>query len=365
MVEDNQVDHLGLQVAFGALRPKPQLDRRFFLAATLSAFAAFISGCGSRTSTLAKPVATKPRVSLPIASLDALVPLPNLRWLVVARPQEIAAMKWLEPSIALLLDKERLDRSAEGMGFDLRTLPEAIWAGYRTEEGSDDASFQLVRHRNDPLTIERLFRDRLSSDIVRSIDDEQIVRVSGRIGKTPHVVATLGKDIVCLQQDGSLDRGPCRISALLAQGKLKRVHPVFHDAALRILAKRFESAPLRLFAPGPFDGETGKGLRGLLAAATAIGAAFRPTEKQGISLEISVTGDFSTSGGEAAQKLASSWNDLAGRPFGHLLGLDAPVTSAFPKYSAEVVSLDVELDPRKLAKGLADATSNQIREIMQ
>jgi len=365
VVEDDQVDNLGPRVADGALGPKFQLDRRLFLAATLSAFAALISGCGSRTSTPAKPVAPKPRVALPISSLDLLVPLPSLRWLVVARPKEIAAITWLEPSLALLLDKERLDRSAEGMGFDLRTLPEAIWAGYRTEAGAEDASYQLVRHGNDPLSIERLFRDRLSSDVVRSIDDSQIVRVSGRIGKTAHVVATLGKDIVCLQQDGSLDRGPCRISALLAQGKLKRIHPVFHDAALRTLAKRFESAPLRLFAPGPFDGETGKGLRGLLAAATAIGAAFRPTDKQGIALEISVTGDFSTSGGEAAQKLASSWNDLAGRPLGHLLGLDAPVTPPFPKYSADVVSLDVELDPRKLAKGLADATSNQIREIMQ
>lgn len=341
------------------------VDRRVFLSATLSVFAAFLAGCGGRASNPAKPVAPAPRVPLDISSLDQLVPLPGLRWLVVARPKEIAEITWLEAPIALLLDKERLDASAQTMGFDLRTLPEAIWAGYRAEEGPEDASFQLVRHGNDPLSIERLFRDRLSSDIVRSLDDAQIVRVRGRIGQTNHALATLGRDIVCLQQDGSLDRGPCRVSALLAQGKLKRTFPVFHDESLRILAKRFETAPLRLFAPGPFEGATARGVRGLLAAATAIGTAFRPTKKQGLALEIAVTGDFSTSGGEASRKLASSWDDLAGRPLGHLLGLDAPMTPAAPSYLRDVVLLQVELDPRKLAKGLADATSNQIREIMQ
>lgn len=365
MVEDDHVEHLGPRVALGAPCPKSQLDRRVFLAATLSAFAAFFAGCGGRSPSPAKPGASKPRLPLPISSLDQLVPLPSLRWLVVARPKEISEITWLEAPIAMLLDKGRLDHSAQTMGFDLRTLSEAIWAGYRTDEGSDEASFQLVRHGNDPLSIERLFRDRLSSDVVRSIDDSQIVRVSGRIGKTGHALATLGRDIVCLQQDGSLDRGPCRISALLAQGKLKRIHPVFHDESLRNLAQRFESAPLRLFAPGPFDGETARGVRGLLGAATAIGAAFRPTKQQGLALEIAVTGDFSTSGGEASRKLASSWDDLAGRPLGHLLGLDAPMTAAAPSYLPDVVLLQVELDPRKLAKGLADATSNQIREIMQ
>jgi hypothetical protein len=340
-------------------------ERRVFLSATLSAFAAYFSGCGGRTSPPAKPLPPKPRVPLAIASLDVLVPLPGLRWLVLARPREIAEISWLQPAITLLLDKERLDRSAEVMGFDLRTVPEAIWAGYRAEEGEDDVSLQLIRHASDPLSIERLFRDRLSTDISRSIDDSQVVRVSGRIGKTVHALATLGSDVLCLQQDGSLDRGPCRISALLAQGKLKRTQPVFHDESMRILAQRFESAPLRLFAPGPFEGETARGVRGLLAAATAIGAAFRPTNKQGISLEIAVTGDFSTSGAEASRKLASSWDDLASRPLGHLLGLDAPQVPSFPNYGSDTVGLVVELDPRKLAKGLADATSNQIREIMQ
>ena len=294
-----------------------------------------------------------------------LVPLPGLHWLVVARPKEIAAIAWLQPSIAMLLDNERLDRSAVSTGFDLRKLSEAVWAAYRTEDDAEDASLQLVRHTGDSLAIERLFHDRLSSDITRSVDDPRVIRVSGRIGKTVHAFAATGKDVVCFQQDGSLDRGPCRVSALLALGKLKRIKPVFADEALRILGKRFEAAPLRIFAPGPFEGDLARGVRGLLAASTAVGAAFRPSPREGLLLEIAMTGDFSTSGLEASRKLAASWDDLAARPLGHLLGLDAPLAPAVPTYTREVVALNVELDPRKLAKGLADATSNQIREIMQ
>jgi hypothetical protein len=96
-----------------------------------------------------------------------------------------------------------------------------------------------------------------------------------------------------------------------------------------------------------------------------VGVSFRPTPRESILLEIAVSGDFTTSGFEAARKLAASWEDLAGRPLGHLLGLDVPLAPALSTNTSDAVVLVVELDPRKLAQGLADATSNQIREIMR
>ena len=134
---------------------------------------------------------------------------------------------------------------------------------------------------------------------------------------------------------------------------------------MRVLAKRFETAPLRIFAPGPFEGELARGARGLLAAATAVGAAFRPSPRESILLEIAVAGDFSTSASAASQKLEASWEDLAARPLGHLLGLDMPLSPAFPTYAPDHVSFVVDLDARKLAQGLADATLNEMREIMR
>lgn len=342
-----------------------QVDRRGFLGVMLSALASSVLGCGRFGATNATNTSNRPPPPLVIPSLDVLTPLAGLQWLVVARPKEIASISWLEPSIAKLLDKERLDASAQQMGFDLRKLSEAVWAGYHTEDNAEDASFQLVRHTSDPLAMERLFRDRLTADIVRSEDDPRVVRVSGRIGRTVHVFAGAGRDVACLQQDGSAARGPCRVASLLALGKLKRTKSVFEDEAMRVLAKRFESAPLRIFAPGPFEGELGRGARGLLAAATAVGAAFRPSSRETLLLEIAVAGDFSTSASEASRKLEASWEDLAARPLGHLLGLDTPLAPAFPSYAPDHVSFVVDLDPRKLAQGLADATSNQIRDIMR
>lgn len=345
-----------------SLADEHRTGRRVFIGAMLSAFAGGLSGCGGRAAATNTPNRPPPLV---IPSLDGLVPLAGMRWLVVARPKDITAISWLEPSIAMLLDKERLDASALQMGFDLRKLSEAVWAGYHTQPDAEDASFQLVRHTNDPLAIERLFRDRLTADVVRREDDPRVVRVSGRIGKTVHVFAGAGRDVACLQQDGSADRGPCRVASLLALGKLKRTKSVFEDEAMRVLAKRFETAPLRIFAPGPFEGELARGARGLLAAATAVGAAFRPTARETLSLEIAVAGDFTTSASEASRKLEASWEDLAARPLGHLLGLDTPLAPAFPTYAPDHVAFVVELDPRKLAQGLADATSNQIRDIMR
>ncbi len=341
-----------------------RVDRRVFLGVMLSALTSGLSGCGGLSGSTNTPNRPPP-LPLVITSLDSLVPLAGMHWLVVTRPKEIATISWLEPSITKLLDKERLDASALQMGFDLRTTSEAVWAAYHTEDDAEDASFQLVRHTSDPLVIERLFRERLTTDVVRSVDDSRIVRVSGRIGKTVHVFAGAGREVACLQQDGSADRGPCRVASLLALGKLKRSRSVFEDEAMRVLAKRFETAPLRIFAPGPFEGELARGARGLLAAATAVAAAFRPSPRESILLEIAVAGDFSTSASAASQKLEASWEDLAARPLGHLLGLDMPLSPAFPTYAPDHVSFVVDLDARKLAQGLADATSNEMREIMR
>ena len=334
------------------------MKRRVFLTAAAS----LLSGCGGPSTTQVSPPKA-PSKPLVLSSLEALLPLAGLRWLVLARPREIAALEWLQPAIAMVLDKERLDRFAAVVGFDLRTVPDAVWASYRGDP--EDISVELIRHTSDPLVIERSFRDRLSADVVRSVDDANIVRASGRIGQSLHAMASMGPQVVCFQQEGSAERGPCRVATLLALGRLKRTKPVFADEAIVALAKRIGPAPVRAFAPGPFDGELARGARGLLAAATAVGMSASPTERESVLVQIAVAGDFSRSGDLAAEQLVASWNDLASRPLGRLMGLDAPLAPPMRAYASDAVTLVAELDPRKLAKGLADATSNQIREIMR
>jgi len=343
-------------------RSAEPLDRRALLQASLAALAAALSGCAESPTPVAAPALT-PLPPLAIPSLDALLPLAGLRYVVLARPREIAAIPWLIPSIAAFASEERLDRFARFTAIDLRQTPEALVAAYTTEEG--EATIELARHAGNAQTIERAFRDRISSEAERFVDRPDLIRVTGKIGLSKHAFAALGPDVVCFQQGGSMKRGPCRIATLFATNKLKRTTRLFSDESLRVLDARLGPAPLRAFAPGPFEGDVARAARGLGAAATALGAAVRPSAREALFLSLALTGDFSTTGDVASRELQAAWQDLASGSFGHLLGLDAPVTTPLATYATDAVSLVVELDPRKLSKGLADATTNEIDAIMR
>jgi hypothetical protein len=47
------------------------------------------------------------------------------------------------------------------------------------------------------------------------------------------------------------------------------------------------------------------------------------------------------------------------------LGLDEPIEKPLPTFADEAVAIAVQLDPGKLAKGIASATSARIDEIMR
>ena len=123
------------------------------------------------------------------------------------------------------------------------------------------------------------------------MDRPEIVRMTGKIGLTPHALALIGRTAVAYQEGGSLMKGPARVATLFAEGKLKRSPSVLSTEPLRSLAARFGDAPARAFARGPFEGELARGARGLLAGATAVGAAARPTARERIGLSIAVAGD--------------------------------------------------------------------------
>jgi len=338
--------------------------RRNILQAALASLASawVFPGCTEAPLPLPR-VEPPPPPPLVITSLEGLLPLAGLRWIVLARPSDITSIPWLIPSIASFVPETRFNRFAASVGIDLRQTREALVASYATDEG--EALVEIVRHKGDPRGIERLFRDRISAELVRSVDRPDLVRMSGRVGKSAHAFAAMGADVVCFQQSGSLKRGPCRIAALLAEDKLKKTAKLGTDESLRALDTRLGPAPVRFFAPGPFEGELARGVRGLAAAATALGAVARPSAREGIFVTFALTGDFSTSGEPASRELSAAWDDLAKGSFGHLLGLDKPVTPPLSTFAADAVSLSVELDPKKLAKGLADATTNEIEAIMR
>jgi hypothetical protein len=178
-------------------------------------------------------------------------------------------------------------------------------------------------------------------------------------------VVLIGRDVAGFQEGGSMSRGPARIAALFAENKLKSAHTVLTVEPIRSLAARLGPAPLAAVAPGPFEGEVARGLRGLLGAATAIGGVMRPSERQGFALTIGVAGDFTGSAAAASGELLAAWNELASSPLGHLLGLDSPLAAPAVTSAPEVLLLSVELSGRALAEGLAKATATRVEDIFK
>jgi hypothetical protein len=343
-----------------ALRASPSSDalsRRGFLGGLIAGL--FASGCGGRPVS----VADVPLAPLRTAALTDLLPLADLRWIVLVRPREIAAIPWLIPEIGLFAAEADLDRFAAYNAVDLRQIPEAAIASYAGKGG--ETLIWLARHKGDPLAVERAFRARLTAGEARSADRPDVARISGKIGVAASTLVVIGPDVVGFQPGGSARRGPAQIAALYAEDRLKKSPTVLAEEPLKSLCARFGSAPLRALSLGPFEGELARGARGLLAGATAIGAAARPSAREGIAVSVAVAGDFSRSGEPASRELADAWRDLANGSFGHLLGLDQPIEPPLATFSPDAVAVAVELDPRRLASGLAEATGDRVHAILR
>jgi hypothetical protein len=96
-----------------------------------------------------------------------------------------------------------------------------------------------------------------------------------------------------------------------------------------------------------------------------VGATLRPSAREAVLVVIAVAGDFAKSGPAASLELARAWDELGRGSFGHLLGLDEPIQPPLATHAPDAVAIAIEIDPTKLSKGLASATSARIDEIMR
>jgi hypothetical protein len=162
-----------------------------------------------------------------------------------------------------------------------------------------------------------------------------------------------------------------RAALYFAQHKLKRASPALRGEPLARAERLVGDAPLRGFAPGPFEGEWAAGLGGLLRATTAIAASARPYEpppgtgaSAAIALHVVLTGAWGGDAPAAAKRLLSAWDVLAQDALGHLTGIDHPVVAPQAAGDAEALHLEVALDPMLLARGLHAATDATLSEIL-
>lgn len=277
------------------------------------------------------------------------------------KPRVIAEIPWLIPAVAKIVPEPRFDGFRDKLGLDIRQIPEAILAKYGPPLS---ATVAYVRHNVDAKILEKKLTSRLSSEIVRSEDRPDVIRVAGRLGTEPRAFARLGKDVAVYQQGGDGARGPVRIASLYAMKRLK-ARTALDGEPLGPLKARFGDAPVIAVALGPFEDEWKKAARGLLEVATALGAAARPTSRENIGLAFALTGEFRERASEAADTLRDAWNDLARTGTGNILGLDQPVEPPVAAGAKNVVTLSVELDPTRLAEGLRALVAQDLEALMR
>jgi hypothetical protein len=308
------------------------------------------------------PVAVAPEAPraprLKLDPLVDLVPAADLVWLLDARLEELLASPSIASAVSLLVPAARFDAFAERHGgVDLRRVTQLVVAGY------PEATLALACVPVQDGRVETAFAARADHVEGRAVEGA-VTRLWGSAGEGREQVAVFDGRAVGLEH-GHL--GPLRAAIYFAQGKLKRALPALRAEPLVRAVRMVGDAPLRAFAPGPFDGAWGAGLGGLLRATTAIGAGVRYLERPphgALEVQGVLAGAWGGDAARAAERLAAAFQLLANDPLGRLLGIDHPLEEARVSGDDEALRLQVVLDPLALARGLEAATGARIAEIM-
>jgi hypothetical protein len=303
-------------------------------------------------------------VPLHLEPACALAPSAGLSWLVEAKPRAIAEVPDLIPAIALVLPEERLRAFATAHGgIDLRQVQDLCVARYKS------ALLSIARVPLDPEKVESAFETRATKTVTRAFlaPNPRVVRLGSEVGSEPQQLVVFGRESVALEQG---QPGPLRAAEAFAFGKLKKASPALEGAALRRVSEVLgTAAPVRAFAPGPFEGETAKGLGGLLRAATAVGASARwAGTGSNIAIRVVLTGAWGDDANAAAERLGAAAHVLSESPVGHLFGLHRPIqapTVHVEPDEPDALVLDAVIDGDALARGIHDAVDAEVADIMR
>ena len=131
------------------------------------------------------------------------------------------------------------------------------------------------------------------------------------------------------------------------------------------------SYPFAMFVwpwhPGPFEGESAKGLAGLLRGATAVAIAVRPYDGGAVAaldVTISLFGAWNDDAPQAGQRFAAAVENIARSDLGRLCGCNEPIRGPELFTNPTILTVSARIDARKLASGARSATTGQVKEIM-
>lgn len=322
---------------------------------------AFASACGPSTP---PPPPLPPPVPVHLEPACDLAPAAGLEWIASAKPRAIAEALDLIPALAMVLPEERLDAYAKSHGgIDLRQVQDLCVARYKS------STLAIARTPFDPGRVERAFGEKATGGVTRNLiaPNPPIVRLTGDAFGAPRTVTTFGREAVVLEEGKP---AMIRAAEAFALGKLHRARPALKGAALERAVAELDadapSHPFRIYAPGPFEGETAKGLGGLLAATTAIAASARPlVGAPQLRVRVVLMGAWGANADAAAGRLAAAAQLLADSAVGRLFGLDKPVAGPHVRGTEDALVLDATIDAMALARGIRDAVAAEVADILR
>jgi hypothetical protein len=289
-----------------------------------------------------------------------VAPAAGLSWALAVEPRAIAEIPDLIPAIARVLPEKRMSAFAAAHGgVDPRTVEDLCVARY------DGVILTIARTTFDRGRVERAFEERATRVETRAevARDPSIVRLTGTVNGEPEKLALLGDRAIAYEQGNG--RSVLRAAEAFALGKLKRARPALRSSALARASEVLGDAPVRIFAPGPFEGETAQGLGGLLQVTTAIAASARfagPPAR--IAVRVVLTGAFRDLDA-AAERFAAAANVLSESVAGRLFGLHDPIASPRVHVAGDALVLDATIDGDALSRGIHDALDAEVSEIMR
>jgi hypothetical protein len=328
------------------------------------ACATALAGCApsvapSHAAIVAGPDGLDPGANrLQLEPLVAIVSGVGLEWLLEARPRDLLADEAVARELARLIDPARAERfAARYGGVDLRQAQEVVLAGY------ERAFFGAARIAVAPAKVEAAFAHRAEAVEGRAVAGG-VTRLWGTVDGAREQIAIFAQQGVALEH-GQL--GPLRPAVYFAQGKLQRARPAIRSEPLASIAPRVADAPIRFYAPGPFEDPWAAGMGGLFRATTAVAAAawcVPGPRGPGLHLRFVLAGTWGDDAQAAADRFAAAFNVLAQDPLGHLTGLDRPLEAPRVSASPAALELDVTFDLAALAGGLRAATGASLPEIL-
>lgn len=324
------------------------------------AIAAGQIGCG------APPKAAPTLPPLHLAPATDLVQAANVNLLVEVEPRALLAHAELARALTSVISDEnfRVFRDSRG-GVDVRELEELIYARY------PQTTLMLARGVIDPAHVERDFAKRVTIE-GRGVDRQadplgSIIRTWGSFGDEREQLAIFGRELVGIE---SGHFGPLRSAEFFSEQKLRRASPALRAEPLKSAAAFLGAAPFRAIAIGPFEGKWKAALGGLAAASTAIALSVRPTQSDAahdgdlVAVTIALFGSWGDDADAASARLAAAVDLVRASSLGALLGLDNAVVGPTKRITPSVITVDATFKTEPFFRGIRDATSSSVPEIL-